>query len=41
VYSPQSPLGQAVIGRKVGESVTYPAPNGNPINVTIESVDAM
>lgn len=41
VYSPQSPLGQAVIGRKVGESVTYPAPNGNPINVTIESVDSM
>lgn len=28
VYSPQSPLGQAINGRKVGDTVTYELPNG-------------
>lgn len=28
VYSPQSPLGQAINGTKVGDTVTYELPNG-------------
>ena len=35
VYSPQSPLGAAVTGAKIGQEVTYTAPNGKPISVTI------
>ena len=38
IYSPQSPLGAAILGRRVGESVTYAAPNGAPIEVTIIEV---
>ena len=38
VFSPQSPLGTAITGRKVGEKVTYEAPNGKPIEVTILEV---
>ena len=33
--SPQSPLGAAVTGRKVGDKVSYDAPNGKTIHVTI------
>lgn len=39
VYSPQSPLGAAILGRSTGDSVTYDAPNGKPINVTIIKVE--
>lgn len=39
VYSPQSPLGAAILGRSKGDSVTYEAPNGKPINVTIVKVE--
>jgi transcription elongation factor GreA len=39
VYSPQSPLGAAIVGRRVGEAVTYDAPNGKPINVTVVKVE--
>jgi transcription elongation factor GreA len=35
VYSPQSPLGQAINGRKKGETVAYEAPNGKELKVTI------
>ena len=35
VYSEKSPLGAAVLGAKVGESVTYTAPNGKAIKVAI------
>ena len=35
VYSEKSPLGAAVLGAKVGESVTYNAPNGKEIKVAI------
>ncbi|MDR0284613.1 MAG: transcription elongation factor GreA [Propionibacteriaceae bacterium] len=35
VYSPQSPVGAAVLGRKVGDEVTYTAPNGRQIAITI------
>ena len=39
VYSEQSPLGQAIIGLKVGESGTYTAPNGAEIAVEILGVE--
>lgn len=35
VYSENSPLGAAVLGVKIGEVVTYTAPNGRVIEVTI------
>lgn len=38
VFSPQSPLGAAIMGRKVGETVTYIAPTGKPIEVTLVEV---
>lgn len=39
VYSEASPLGQAVIGAKVGDTVSYTAPNGKEISVTIVNVE--
>lgn len=39
VYSPQSPLGAAVLGRKIGDEVSYEAPNGKTIHVTIAAVE--
>ena len=39
VYSPQSPLGSAIIGFKKGDTVTYEAPNGKELKVEI--VDAV
>ena len=38
VYSPQSPLGSAIDGASVGDTVSYEAPNGRTVNV--EVVDA-
>jgi transcription elongation factor GreA len=38
VISPASPLGQALIGHSVGETVDYEAPNGR-LTVQIVSVD--
>ena len=35
VYSEKSPLGAAVLGAKVGETVTYTAPNGKTISVGV------
>lgn len=35
VYSEKSPLGAAVLGSKIGETVTYTAPNGREINVAV------
>lgn len=35
VYSENSPLGAAVLGVKIGEVVTYTAPSGRVIEVTI------
>lgn len=40
VYSPQSPLGGAVIGLRPGESTSYQAPSGKSIRVTVLSVSA-
>lgn len=39
VFSPQSPLGAAILGHRVGETVSYIAPTGKPIEVTILEVD--
>jgi transcription elongation factor GreA len=39
VYSPQSPLGEAINGKKRGDKVSYVAPNGKTLKVEI--VDAV
>ena len=39
VYSPQSPLGAAILGRRPGDAVSYVAPNGRSIKVTILKVE--
>jgi transcription elongation factor GreA len=39
VYSPQSPLGAAIIGKHRGDKVSYEAPNGKTLEVEI--VDAV
>jgi transcription elongation factor GreA len=39
VYSPQSPMGSAIIGSKRGETVDFTAPNGKVLKV--EVVDAV
>ncbi len=38
VYSPQSPLGAAILGKRKGDEASYAAPNGTSINVTIVDV---
>lgn len=38
VYSPQSPLGGAVLDSPIGDSVTYTLPNGRQL--TVEILDA-
>lgn len=38
VYSPQSPLGSAIMDKKVGDEVTYTTPTGKPITVVITKV---
>lgn len=35
VYSPTSPLGAAITGRYVGDGVTFEAPNGASLAVTV------
>ena len=39
VYSPQSPLGSAINGRKVGESSEYELPNGTRMAVKLLSAE--
>ncbi len=39
VYSPDSPIGQQVMGKKVGDQVSYSAPNGKEISVEIVAVE--
>jgi transcription elongation factor GreA len=39
VYSPKSPLGSAISGKKVGEKATFSLPNGR--NTTVEILDAV
>ena len=40
VYSPTSPLGSAVDGKKVGEVATYELANGKQMSVEIMKVEA-
>jgi transcription elongation factor GreA len=40
VYSPQSPLGLAIVGRAVGEVATFKAGNPRLGDVTVEIIDA-
>lgn len=35
VYSEKSPLGEAIMGKKAGDTATYTAPNGKEISVKI------
>ncbi len=35
VYSPESALGKAILGTRVGDTVTYTAPSGADIKVTV------
>ena len=35
VISPESPIGAAILGAKEGDTVSYKAPNGREISVTI------
>jgi transcription elongation factor GreA len=37
VYSPESALGQAILGTRAGQTVTYTAPSGADIKVTVVS----
>jgi len=39
VYSPRSPLGTAIMGKKVGEKATYTLPNGR--TTTVEILEAV
>jgi transcription elongation factor GreA len=39
VYSESSPLGAAILGAKVGDTVTYEAPNGRAIEVKVLKVE--
>ncbi|HZA74724.1 MAG TPA: transcription elongation factor GreA [Propionibacteriaceae bacterium] len=39
VYSPQSPLGAAILGLRPGDEASYAAPNGRSINVTVIKVE--
>ena len=38
VFSPQSPMGSAILGAKVGDEVSYEAPNGKELTVKIVKV---
>lgn len=40
VYSPGSPMGQAILGARIGETIGYTAPNGRVLQVTIVDVTA-
>jgi len=39
VYSPESALGTAILGKKVGQNLTYPTPNGNEVEVEIVALE--
>jgi len=38
VFSPESPVGQAIVGLKAGEETSYAAPNGKVFEVKIVKV---
>ncbi len=35
IFSPDSPIGKAILGKKIGEEVGYTAPNGKTITVKV------
>ncbi len=39
VFSERSPLGEAILGKKAGESAEYTAPNGKTVSVTITAAE--
>ena len=39
VYSEKSPLGSAIIGAEIGATVSYTAPNGREIKVSIKAAE--
>lgn len=39
VYSAESPLGEAILGLKVGDETTFEAPNGKDMSVKVLGVD--
>ncbi len=39
VYSENSPLGAAILGRKIGETSSYTAPNGRELKVTVKAAE--
>jgi transcription elongation factor GreA len=39
VYSPRSPLGGAIMGKKIGDKASYALPNGK--NITVEILEAV
>ena len=39
VYSPESPIGKAILGSKIGDELSYLAPNGRQIAVKILAVE--
>ncbi|NDH65753.1 MAG: transcription elongation factor GreA [Microbacteriaceae bacterium] len=39
VYSPESPIGKAILGAKIGDELSYLAPNGREISVKILAVE--
>ena len=39
VYSTDSPIGLAVMGKKIGEEIEYDSPNGKKIKVKITGVE--
>lgn len=41
VFSPDAPLGQALMGHEAGETVSYAAPNGKTISATIRKVEVI
>jgi transcription elongation factor GreA len=38
-YSPESPMGSAILGHRPGDKVTYTVPNGKAITVTITAIE--
>jgi transcription elongation factor GreA len=39
VYSPQSPIGTAILAGRIGDEVSYEAPNGRQISITITAIE--
>lgn len=39
VYSPESALGKAIMGKKVGDSVSYGVPNGSKVEVEVIALE--